>query len=278
MNELNTILEMDSTHKLSIVLKSMIDAKMGNLLSAKNALKSVIEKDDKDDFAYYALSIVYNDLLLKDEAIGYLKKAIGLNTDSLTYLGEVLELQVANKNFDEALEVAHKLVEINDRYVPSYIAMAEIYSEKKEVEKLYNVAQEIIDLDENCPKGYYYNALALFAQGDKSFAIESLKKAIQIDLNNPSLYAKMSEFYQDMNDLENAFSWAVEAAEIDGRNYKYRWLCAKIADYLSRKDDAARYYSQAYRLFSTDEDLNKDYSRFLVSVGKADQAKRVLNG
>lgn len=277
LNELNTILEMQPDHRMAIVLKSMIDAKMGNLLSAKDALKKVIEKDNTDDFAYYALALVYKDLLLKDEAIKCLDKAIEIKSDSITYLSELLDLELESKNYEKAMKIAEDLIKINDRYVPSYISMAEIYEAQGNFEKLYLVAQDIIDLDENCPKGYYYNAIALFAQGDKNFAIESLKKAIQIDLNNAALYAKMSEFYQDTGELDIAYEWAVESAEIDERNYKYRWLCAKIADYLSKKEDASRYYTQAYRLHSTDEDLNKDYAKFLISQGKEDQAKRILN-
>lgn len=277
INELNTILEMQPTHKMAIVLKAMIDAKLGNVLQAKNALKEVIENDDKDDFAYYALALVYKDLTLKDESKKYLEKAIELKPDSITYYSEILELETEAKNYKRAMEIAEKLIELNDRYVPSYVAMAEIYYEEKNFDRLYLVAQDIIDLDENCPKGYYYNSLALFAMGDKNFAIESLKKAIQIDLNNAVLYAKMSEFYQDIGETENAYNWAMESAEIDQRNYKYRWLCAKLADYLSKKDDASRYYSQAYRLCSTDEDLNKDYAKYLTSIGKEEQAKRILN-
>lgn len=276
-NELNTILEMEPKHKQATVLKAMIEAKQGNSLVAKNELKSVIEKDDTDDFAYYALAIVYKDLLLKDEAKEYLRKAIKLKPDSLTYLSELLDLETESKDFDEALKTAHKLIEINDRYVPSFVSMAEIYDEQKNYERLYAVAQDIIDLDENCPKGYYYNAIALFAQGDRTFAIESLKKAITLDLNNAVLYIKMSEFCQYEGDIENAYMWAVEAADIDERNYKYRWLCANLADLLHKVEDASRYFSQAYRLCSTDEALNKDYAKHLSSIGREEQAKRILN-
>ena len=276
LNELNTILEMEPNHRMAIVLKSMIDAKMGDLLNAKNSLKSVLEKDDTDDFAHYALALVYKDLLLKDKAIESLNKAIELKPDSVTYLNELMELKLDLKEYDNALNLAQKLIQINDRYVPSYVAMAQIYDERKDYTKLYQAAQDIIDLDENCPKGYYYNAIALFEQGDRNFAIESLKKAIQIDLNNAALYAKMSEFYQETGEFEYALNWACEAADIDERNYKYRWLCAKIADTLSKKDDASRYYFQAYRLFPTDESLNKDYAKFLNSIGKQEQAKKIL--
>ena len=90
------------------------------------------------------------------------------------------------------------------------------------------------------------------------------------------LYLKMSEFYQDMNDLEAAYDWAQEAAEIDERNYNYRWLCAKIARALHRDTDALRNYSHCYRFASNDTDLCEDYAEFLKSIGRNEQAKRIL--
>jgi len=148
-------------------------------------------------------------------------------------------------------------------------------SELKDFEEVFEAAQNIIKLDSNCAKGYYYNALALFEQGDKDFALESMKKSISLDLNNAVLYIKMSEFYQDLGDMQNAYAWAKEANEIDTRNYKYKWLCAKIASALHNQDAAGKHYSQSYRLAAFDKDLCKDYADFLKSIGQNKQAERV---
>ena len=165
---------------------------------------------------------------------------------------------------------------INEKYLSGYIALAKINFEQQNFDEVFEAAQNIIERDQNCTEGYYYNALALFEQGDTLFATESLKKAISLDVNNASLYIKMSEFYQDLGDFKNAFDWAKEASEIDERNYKYKWLCAKIAVILKNPTEAEKLYSQSFRLASFDKDITEDYANYLKSVGKDKQAKSLL--
>ena len=86
----------------------------------------------------------------------------------------------------------------------------------------------------------------------------------------------MSEFYQDLGDFRNAFIWAREASEIDERNYKIKWLCAKLAMELNENDDVLKYYSQSYRLASFDKELANDYANYLILQGKQEQAKAIL--
>lgn len=108
-----------------------------------------------------------------------------------------------------------------------------------------------------------------------NFAIESLKKSISLDVNNALLYVKMSEFHQDLGDFENAYMWAKEANEIEDRNYKTKWLCAKLASILKKEDEALKFYSQSYRLASFDKELAQDYANYLKSVGKEKQAQKL---
>lgn len=274
--ELSFIYSIEQNHSMSNVLSAMIMAKTGDLLNAKNKLQEILNYNLDDDFAQYALGGVYKELSQSKEARKYFEKAIELNPKSINYLAELLDLEFEQKNIEKALEIASKIIESNEKYLHAYIISAKIYNERNDFENLYDCAQEIIKLDSNCPEGYYFNAIALFEQGDKNFAIESLKKAISIDLNNAPLYIKMSEFYQEIGDINNALDWAQEASEIDERNYKYKWLCAKLASSIKKDAIAQKYYTQSYRLAPFDEDLTQDYSNFLKSIGKEKQAKSLL--
>lgn len=274
--ELDFIYKLEQHHELANVLRAMITAKNGDLLGAKDELEKIVRFNEADDFAYSALSKVYNEISQPDLAKHAIEKAIGINPNSLNYLSELVEIEIAQKNYDEAQKVIDKMIEINNKYLHAYTLMARIILETKRIEDLYEVAQNIIELDSNCAEGYYYNALALFAQGDKDFALESLKKSISLDLNNAALYVQMSEFYQDLGDLQNAYAWAKEASEIDERNYKYKWLCAKIASALHKNDTAAKHYSQSYRIAAFDKDLCKDYADFLKSIGENKKAEKIL--
>ena len=102
------------------------------------------------------------------------------------------------------------------------------------MENLYDIAQKIIEKNPNCYEGYYFNSLALFEQKDVNFAIESLKKAISLDVNNPELYVKMSEFYQAIGEYKNALAYITEAADIDSSPTN-RQLYKKLADIVRTK-------------------------------------------
>lgn len=278
MSELNFIKTIEQHHPLSNILNALILAKKGDLLKAKNQLEDITKNSPADDFAFSALSQVYKELSSFNLAREAIKQALAINPTSLEYLSELTDMEIMAKNYEEAKNLAKRMLEINEKYLYGFIALAKINIEAGNYDKAYEAAQDIIELDPNCSEGYYYNALALFEQGDKDFAIESLKKAISLDLNNATLYLKMSEFYQDLGDFEHAFIWAKEASEIDERNYKYRWLCAKLAAQLKKHDEALKLYSQAYRMASSDKDLCKDYANYLTSQGKEKQAKKILKG
>jgi len=274
--ELKFINTIEQHHQPSNVLNALILSKNGDLAGAKKQLENVVKYSTEDDFAYSALSEVYKELNQIDLAIKTLKKAIELNPSSLTYLNNLAELEFGQGNLEEALKLAQKILEINENYLHANILTAKINLELKNFDEVFEAAQSIIELDSNCPEGYYYNALALFEQGDKDFALESMKKSISLDLNNAMLYVKMSEFHQDLGDFKMAYEWAKEACELDERNYKYKWLCAKLATALKKQDEALKHYSQSYRLGSFDNDLAQDYAKYLKSVGKEKQAEKIL--
>lgn len=271
--ELNFIKTLDDRHEMSMVLNALIIAKQGDLLNARNQLEEIIKSNPDDDFAISALSKIYKEFSQIDLAKQMIQRALELKPDSTDYLSDLIELEIEQKNYEKALEMAEKMVSLNEKYVYARVSLAKIYLELKDFENLYDTAQKIIKIDPNCPEGYYYNAIALFEQGDTVFAIESLKKSISLDLNNAMLYVKMSEFYQDLNDIKLAYDWAKEASEIDGQSYKNKWLCAKLAACLKNENDAVKYYSQSYRMAQFDKDLVDDYSTYLRSIGKEKQAK-----
>jgi tetratricopeptide (TPR) repeat protein len=274
--ELKTIKSLTSEHEPSNILQAMLIGQKGDLLAAKDQLEKILLNNESDDFAHAALAQIYKELGQFQQSELFIKKAIKLNSKSLDYLSELIEIKIQQKDYKEALTLSKELLEINKNYIYAHISIAKINLELKDFDNLFEAAQNIIELDLNCPQGYYYNAIALFAKGDKKFAIESLKKSISLEPANALLYAKISEFYQDLGDLNNAYEWIKEAGEIDERNYTYKWLTAKLASVLNNKDEAIKYYSQSYRLASWDKELSKDYANYLTSIGKETQAQKLL--
>lgn len=274
--ELDFIKSIDQNHNLTNILYAMIIGKQGDLFAAKAQLENIIKFSETDDFAYFALSEINKELVQIQAAKENLIKAIELNPKSLEYLTNLAEIELEQKNYDESMTLARKIIEINKKYTYGYTLIAKINYERANFNEVFEAAQNIINLDSNSPEGYYYNALALYKQGDTNFAIESLKKAISLDLNNSALYVKMSEFYQDLGDLKMAYEWAKEASNIDEKDYKNKWLCAKLAASLFKDEEATKYYTQSYRLGGFDKDLSLDYSKYLKSIGKQKQSQKII--
>lgn len=274
--ELDLIYSLEQHHEPSNVLRAMITAKNGDLLTAKKQLENIIDYNNTDDFALFAIGQVYRELSIIDKAKTAVEKAIELKPDSLIYISELIEIEFSLKNYQHAIELAEEIINVNKNYIYAYVSIAKANYELNQYENLYEIAQEIIELDSNSPEGYFYNAISLFKQGDIDFAIESLKKSISLDLYNATLYAKMSEFYQELGDFSRALDWAKEASDIDERNYKYKWLCAKLAATTHNESDAAKYYSQSHILAPGDKDLSNDYSNYLKSIGKNKQAEKII--
>lgn len=274
--ELEFIKSVNSGHEQANILGAMILAKKGDKLSAKKQLEDIVNSNPTDDFALSELGKIYKELSQTDLAKKALEKAIELNPESLEYLCGLTEINIEQKDFEVAQKTIEKMLKLNKKCLYAHIAQCKINVELKDFNSVYDSAQDIINLDQSCPEGYYYNAVSLFATGDKDFAIASLKKAVSLDLNNPELYMKMSEFYQELGDFKYAYEWAIEASEIEDKSYKYKWICAKLASTLNKKDEATKYFSQSYRLASFDKDLANDYSKHLISIGKEKQARAIL--
>jgi len=81
--ELNFIYTLEQHHELSNVLRALIMAKKGDLLTAKKQLEDLIKYNDSDDFAYSALSQIYRDISNMEMAKQTIMRAIELNPSSL---------------------------------------------------------------------------------------------------------------------------------------------------------------------------------------------------
>ena len=174
--ELDLIKTIEPRHVLSNTLTAMIIAQKGDLLSAKNMLEDIIKADNKDDFAYSALCGIYREFSQLDAAKAMILSSIELKPNSLEYLRILADICVELKDYEGASLNAEKMLAINEKYLPAHLILAKISLELKNFEKLYEDAQDIIELDSNCSLGYYFNAIALFDQDDTVFCNRKFKK------------------------------------------------------------------------------------------------------
>ena len=221
--EVNAILNLDSNHNRSLILKALLLAKNKDLLGAKSILENITNLE-QDSYAQISLAKIYSELNIYDKAEQTLLKTISQNPQNLDYLNDLAEIYIQEKNYDKALEIADKIIEINPNYISGNILGAKSSYLKEDYQKTKEYAQNALELDINCSEGYYYLSLSREKTDDIDEAIECMKRAILYDLNNPKYYAQMSDYYKEKQDYKTALEYISEAESLDNTNqYKHRY-------------------------------------------------------
>lgn len=218
----------------SMVLKMLIKYQMGDLATSKSELENLLQENPNNETIIFALAQIYSGLELYNKAIDMVQKATEINPKSFDYKAFLCDLLLKRGNLEEAKKYIDEFSEKYPNYYFAKVLLAEYLYQLKEFESLFDIAQELIELDLNHFEGYYYNALALLGKNDINFAIESLKKAITLDVNNASLYIKMAEIYQAIGQYENAFEYVKEASDID-KSAKNQELYMQLANVLRKQ-------------------------------------------
>lgn len=218
----------------SKVLLQVIKAEKGDLAGAKVELEKMLNDNPDNETILYSLAKIYYNLDMYKQSRTIMEKVLEINSKSFDY--HLLNINVLIKLglFEEAKTEIDALIEKYPNYYYAKVLEGELNLVIQDYDALFDTAQDLIELDCNHYEGYYYNALALFEKDDINFAIESLKKAISLDVANAELYVKMSEFYQAIGRYEDAFAYIKEASDID-RSAKNQELYMQLAGILRQK-------------------------------------------
>ena len=219
----------------SKILKLVIQAEKGNLATPKVELEKMLKEHPDNETILFSLAKIYFKLDMFKQSKTIMEDVLKINEKSFEYqeffvrlMLQLGELELAKSKIDELL----------DKYPNYYYAKvleAEYFLLTNEYDDLFETAQELIELEMNHYEGYYYNAVALFEKDDVNFAIESLKKAITLDVNNASLYVKMGEFYQALGKYEDAFEYIKEASDID-KSAKNKELYMQLSSIVRKRN------------------------------------------
>lgn len=218
----------------SKVLIQVIKSEKGDLASPKIELEKMLKEYPDNETILYSLAKIYYNLDMFKQAKTMIEETLKVNPKSFEYKTFDIRLLLKLGLLEDAEAKIKDLINKYPNYYYAKVLEAELNLAKKNYDDLFDTAQELIELDINHYEGYYYNALALFEKEDINFAIESLKKAISLDVMNADLYVKMSEFYQAIGRYEDAFAYIKEASDID-KSAKNQELYMQLANILRRK-------------------------------------------
>ncbi len=234
----NALMHLEGCNEENInskILKLSIKAEKGDLATPKIELEKMIKSNKDNEMILFSLAKIYYKLDMFKQARTMMEDVLKINDKPFEYKEYYVKLLLQLEETELAKSKISELVEKHPKYYYAKVLEAEMCIIEKDFDELFDIAQELIELDLNHFEGYYYNSIALFEKEDVNFAIESLKKAITLDVNNASLYVKMAEFYQALGRYEDAFEYIKEASDID-KSAKNRELYMQLSAIVRKRN------------------------------------------
>ena len=232
--EIDYILQNSPQYCLAHVLNALLKFERKDFLGAQIELENNLNNGNDDNFTLVSLSKVYTELSLFEKAEKAIKKVIERTPDSLNYKCKLAEVYIAEKKYNDALNIINNVINANENYIAAYTIGAKACYEMKDFEGTKDFAQQIINLDMNYASGYFYLALVRLEEKDYEEAVECMKRAIMYDVNNADYYAKMSDIYKAKGDYKTAIEYIKEAENISDST-EYKIMLSELAS-LNRKN------------------------------------------
>lgn len=232
------------------------------------------------------LGLVHKALNNDNKAREFLQKALELdprNADIYLRMGE-LELKVGNKkegNWMMAMSRLLNKLEAEPAEAKNQLQVGQLFLEKEKFQESVPFFSKAVELDHKLVDAQLGLALAYKGLSQPAAAVETLKKAIKIEPEEPRIYRLMAEMHTLTGDF-NAARQAREMADVlqagregshdpvhAGRYITYLMQQQRMAQAQARLEDAISRWPQ-------DLGLKLLMARMLIADGRQDSAIQVL--
>ncbi len=243
----NAILNLDmiephsAIYNKAQVLKNMLEFKKGNIIEAKLNLEKLYETDKDNPLLYSSLGEIYKELKLYKKAVEIYKDGLKTYPDSFSFLSEIVDILIDDKDYDEALKYADDFITNYPNCPSAYNSLARIYYRQKEYGKALNELSKLIQLDKNNAEAFYFMGLILNDLANPNDAIEHLTIALNLNPTKAKYYAQISRAYNLAENHNDAFLFIKEAIELAPEELSYKKQAAMIADETGNKEEAKFY-------------------------------------
>ena len=158
--------------------------------------------------AYAALNDYDHALLTYNEALEVLPKDIGLNL-------ALANLYYKTELYDKSIEFYNKVLQLDDDNSEALLGLGRAYLKIGFLSKSRKYFKDYLDQKNEKDNSVYYDyALANFLSNNQDIALEYVKKAQEIDKNNPDIYFLTAKIYRALKEEEKANKNINQALEL----------------------------------------------------------------
>ena len=156
-------------------LEAMVQRQKGNSDAAFDLLRHCVEIDTTASEAYFFLAEYYDGLKDKERSLACIRKAAKLEPENITYLETLAQIDIQQKNYDEAISVMEQLYSRNKDRIDLLETLYGLYLQKEDFANAVGVLQRIETIDGKNERLAYAKSGLYTKMGDKKAAIAEMK-------------------------------------------------------------------------------------------------------
>ncbi len=234
--------------------------------------KKLIELKPGEGSYYFDLAQMYELSGLNEESSNYYEKAsdkfieANLGIQSLNALQNSIRLKPGDINLRLKLANNYKIENLIHNALSEYISVAQIYCDKGAYETALSIVKKALEIEPNNPEVHYGMAFIFLYQKEPKKAMDELKATIALNPSHVKAYLELARLYLLQKNYSNADMVFRKCLKINSECIP---AIEGIGDIFSIKklmSDTLEYYSWALRLYTQKDsidDMERIYRKIL---------------
>ncbi|HHT9152026.1 MAG TPA: tetratricopeptide repeat protein [Candidatus Hypogeohydataceae bacterium YC40] len=187
-----------------LYLKGLALFRSGDLTAASQSFKEVLKLEPDFLPATHELAKISQALGNKDEAVSILTNNLKRKEKDVTSYLLLAVIHEETKEIRKAQQEVEQAIEIDNGYIPSYMALGRIYIIQTKYDKAVNTYRKGLKLQPSEALLHIGKGTACQLMGDLQGAEEAFQEVIRIAPNSPSGYAMLVNVYLNAEQTDRA--------------------------------------------------------------------------
>ncbi len=179
-------------------------------------------------------------------------------------------------NYDAALDYFNRAIEEDNKFIDSYINIAQVYIMRDEYDDAAKYLKKALLLDKNCAIVYFHLGNIELLKENSETAKEYYNKALSLGYDNTQIYINLAADSEENGDFDSALSYYNKVIALDKFNAFAKARKIEINVALKRIPEALKACDS---LIETNPDTFEGYHykfALLTDTGKYSEAEKVL--
>ncbi len=223
LNLLNTIDEKDLNTNELLLLKATLEFKLDDLSNSYNSFSKYIPLSKNDSIkssVYYSLGMIDLKRDLQISASHNFEKSLELDSQNLSTILILIQINFDKKEFDKAIFYSEKAVKINPNLNNVLNNLGFLYQQKENHKEAQKIFSKIIKDEPDAPLPYNNRSYSNLKLGFTKQALEDVNKSLKLFPENSYAYRNRALIYVNLKDTKKACS-DIETAFKLGYREKY---------------------------------------------------------